>query len=66
MKMKLLKLKIKKQQQKSLPLFYNYIIHNELIPNDPYHFTSYNQKLSGLINFTHPDKLISKIIDPTK
>ena len=65
MHIKLKKLKIKKQQLKSLPLFYNYILHNELIPNDPYRYTTYSRKFSSILRFHLPEKPISKIIDPS-
>lgn len=63
---KVKKLRIKKQQLKNLPVFYNFILHNELIPNDPFYGTTYSDKFNGIINFAQPDKLLSKIIDNTK
>jgi hypothetical protein len=62
---KLKNLPISKPQLENLPLFYNYIIYNELIPSDPFYRTNYSEKFSSIIFFSGSDKPISKIVDTT-
>jgi len=63
---KLKKLEINNDKLESLPLFYNYIIYNKLIPCDPFYQTNFSEKFSSIIFYSKPDKPISKIIDFSK
>jgi hypothetical protein len=63
---KVKKLRVKKKQLNNLPLFYNFILHNKLIGNDPFYGSTYSDKFNGIIVFSRPDKLLSKIIDNTQ
>jgi|TARA_R100000789_G_scaffold59921_1_gene57422 hypothetical protein len=63
---KLKKLRIAKKKLNNLPLFYNYAIYNKLKPNDPFYRTQYSTKFESIINFSKPEKPISKIIDFSK
>lgn len=63
---KLKKLPISEPQLENLPLFYNYLIYNELLPSDPFYRTAYSEKYSSIIFYTGSDKPISKIVDTTE
>jgi hypothetical protein len=63
---KVKKLRVKKEQLSNLPLFYNFILHNKLIDSDPFYGSAFSDKFNGIIVFSQPDKLLSKIIDNTK
>ena len=63
---KLKNLPISKPQLENLPLFYNYLIYNELLPSDPFFRTNYSKKYSSITFFTRSDKPISKILDTTQ
>jgi len=62
---KLKKLPISEPQLENLPLFYNYLIYNELLPCDPFSGTTYSEKYSSIIFYSGSDKPISKIVDTT-
>jgi len=55
------KLKLKNEQLKNLPLFYNFIIYNYMEHGVP-HF-HFNEKKQYYINYHVPEKFISKIIN---
>ncbi|EDP96610.1 hypothetical protein U8527_21805 [Kordia algicida OT-1] len=63
---KLKKLSISEPQLENLPLFYNYLIYNELLPSDPFFRTNYSEKYSSIIFYSSGDKPISKILDTTQ
>lgn len=64
--LKLKKLPISKSQLENLPLFYNYLIYNELLPSDPFFKTNYSEKYSSILFFSGSDKPISKIVDVSR
>ena len=61
------KLKIAKEQLGNLPLFYNFVIYNQMIEaSEEFNaelYMDYSEKFSSVIKYCKADKLISKIID---
>jgi hypothetical protein len=60
------KLEIPKEQLKNLPIFYDFVLYNKLIPGDPFYWTRYSDKYKGLIHFFPPERFVSKIVDFSK
>lgn len=57
------KMRISKGKLKNLPIFYNYVLYNELHNVDVYYVPPYSDKIGNYVTFAKPDKLTSKIID---
>lgn len=55
--------RIDKEKLRELPLFYGFILQNEVIDIDNYFIPHFNKEKGRYIPFEKPEKLISKIVD---
>jgi hypothetical protein len=65
-KIALKRLRIKEELKAGIPLFYHFIYYNQLEPRNPFDYTEFNERTQSLVNFSRPEKPVSKIIDPSK